>query len=267
MTRKRNNLRWWVAMVAGIGGVCLGIALGMWQLDRAAQKKQLHAAMQAQAAAPMLDAQTVRQHLLQLQQLSPSQQGEAAWAPWLHRPIRLQGQWLAADTAYLDNRQMQGRPGFYVLTPLQLADGGIVLVQRGWIARNFQDRTALQPVTTPAGSVQVQGVLAGPPARLYALGQEDVAPSQQPRIQQNLSLPAYAKATGLALWPLTVVQTGAASEGLLRDWPQPSSGIATHQGYAFQWFAIAAVLATMLLWFQFLRPRRRRLSRHAIQTH
>ena len=263
MTRKRNNLRWWVAMVAGIGGVCLGIALGMWQLDRAAQKKQLHAAMQAQAAAPMLDAQAVRQHLLQLQQLSPSQQGEAAWAPWLHRPIRLQGQWLAADTVYLDNRQMQGRPGFYVLTPLQLADGGIVLVQRGWIARNFQDRTALQPIATPAGTVEVQGQLAGSPGRLYALGDDGAALVQQPRILQNLSISAYAQATGLPLWPVIVVQTGAASEGLLRDWPQPSSGIATHHGYAFQWFAIAAVLAAMLLWFQFLRPARRISLRHA----
>ena len=261
MTRKRGNLRWWIATLCGVCGVLLGIALGLWQLDRAAQKKQLHAAAQAQAEAPLLDAGLLSQRFAH----NLRDGGDAG--AWLHRRIQLQGQWLAAYTVYLDNRQMQGRPGFYVLTPLQLEDGGVVLVQRGWIARNFQDRTALQPVTTPAGSVQVQGVLAGPPARLYALGQEDVAPPQQPRIQQNLSLPAYAKATGLALWPLTVVQTDAASEGLLRDWPQPSSGIATHQGYAFQWFAIAAVLATMLLWFQFLRPRRRRISRHAIQTH
>lgn len=257
MTRKRDNLRWWIATLCGVGGVLLGIALGLWQLDRAAQKKQLHTAAQAQADAPMLHAQALSRHVAQ------GLQGEGDSAAWLHRPIQLQGQWLGTYTVYLDNRQMQGRPGFYVLTPLQLTDGGVVLVQRGWIARNFQDRSALQPIETPTGSVQLHGVLAGPPARLYALGEEDSTPWQQPRIQQNLSLPDYAKATGLVLWPLTVVQTDAASDGLLRNWPQPASGIATHQGYAFQWFAIAAVLAAMLLWFQFLRPRRRHLSRHA----
>ena len=56
-----------------------------------------------------------------------------AAAGLLHRPVILHGHWLAAATVYLDNRQMNGRPGFYVLTPLQLDDRPeVVLVQRGW---------------------------------------------------------------------------------------------------------------------------------------
>lgn len=254
MTRKRGNLRWWLATVASTLGVCLGLALGFWQLDRAAQKTQLHTAMQAQSSAQVLDARAVHERLAR---------GDAALAGWLYRPVALQGQWLAAHTVYLDNRQMQGRPGFFVFTPLQLPSGDAVLVQRGWIARNFQDRQSLQPIDTPAGVVTVEGQLAGPPGRLYALEEGDAPDAHNPRIRQNLNLPAYAQATALPLWPVTVVQTGAASEGLLRAWPQPSSGIATHHGYAFQWFAIAAVLAVMLLWFQFLRPARFARQRHA----
>ena len=255
MTRKRGNLRWWIATVLGFALVGIGVALGFWQLDRAHQKKQWEAAMQAQATAKPLDAAMVQQQLAQ-----PSVDISA----WLHRPIQLQGQWLAAQTVYLDNRQMQGRPGFYVLTPLQLSSGDVVLVQRGWIARNFQDRLALQPVQTPEGMVTVEGLLSGPPGRLYALGDGEVADAAHPHIRQNLDLQAWAQHTGLPLWPVTVVQTGAASEGLLRDWPQPGSGIATHYGYAFQWFAMAAVLAGMLLWFQFLRPARLASHHHAI---
>lgn len=256
MTCKGGNLRRWIATLVGVGGVCLGIALGYWQLDRAAQKTQLHAAMQAQSNTDAWDAETVRASLASSGAM-PTQ--------WEHRPIALQGQWLPAHTVYLDNRQMQGRPGFYVFTPLQLSHGEVVLVQRGWIARNFQDRQALQPIETPAGTVQVKGQLAGPPARLYALGQDDAAQAQTTPIRQNLDLDRYARTTGLTLWPVTIVQTGAASEGLLRDWPQPDSGIATHYGYAFQWFAIAAVLAAMLLWFQLLRPARLARQRHAAQ--
>ena len=76
---------------------------------------------------------------------------------------------------------------------------------------------------------------------------------------------ALWQASGLPLWPVTVVQAGAASEGLMRAWPQPSSGVATHHGYAFQWFAISAVLAVMVLWFQWLRPLRNVQASHVAQ--
>lgn len=255
MMRKGGNLRWWVATVAMALGVCLGLVLGYWQLDRAAQKSQLHAAQQAQAQSPSADVLAVREAIHRTHNLTP----------WLHRRIELQGHWVAAHTVYLDNRQMNGHPGFYVLTPLQLSDGDVVLVQRGWIARNFQERQALQAVQTPPGLVTVQGYIAGAPGRLFALGDEDLPDVQHPHIRQNLNLSLFARQIALPLWPLTVVQTGSASEGLLRDWPQPDSGIATHYGYALQWFAMAAVLAAMLLWFQFIRPFRVSRRCHANQ--
>lgn len=254
MTRKRGNLRWWIATVVGGLGVCLGVALGLWQLERAAQKNQLQQAMHAQATASPWQAGEAQEALVQ-----------SAGMPqlWLHHPVQLQGQWLAAYTVYLDNRQMQGHPGFFVLTPLQLADGSVVLVQRGWVPRNFEHRTLVPPIDTPPGTVEVLGQLAGSPGRLLALGAEGAAAQAQPDIRQNLDIHAFADATGLPLWPATVVQTGVASEGLLRDWPLPEHGIATHYGYAFQWFAIAAVLAAMLLWFQWWQPTRSARQRHA----
>lgn len=254
MRRKGGNLRWWLATVAMGLGVVLGLALGMWQLERAGQKQRWQQALQVQQNAAVLEAAAVREKLAG---------GPAALQAWWHRPIALQGQWMPEHTVYLDNRQMQGRPGFYVLTPLQLSPGEVVLVQRGWVARNFQQRQVLLEVDTPSGQVSVQGRLAGPPGRLFALGEGDLPDAQNPRIRQNLDLSAFAQSTGLALWPVTVVQTGAPSEGLLRAWPQPDSGIATHYGYALQWFAIAAVLAGMLLWFQILRPLRAARQRHA----
>jgi surfeit locus 1 family protein len=54
-----------------------------------------------------------------------------------------------------------------------------------------------------------------------------------------------------------VQQTGAASEGLLRQWPQAGSGAEKNYGYAFQWWAIAVLIAILYVWFQFVLPRRR----------
>lgn len=244
---KRENLRRWVAIAASLLGITITAALGVWQLDRAAQKKAWETASTQQAQADALQASALR---------AAVQQGAQALQTREHRRVLLQGQWLPSHTLYLDNRQMQGKPGFYVLTPLQLTGGDVVLVQRGWIARNFHNRLDLQPVETPAGTVQVEGRLAAAPARTFALTDGDAPDVQNPQIRQNLDMAAWAVTTGLPLWPLTVVQLGAASEGLLRDWPVASSGISKHYGYAFQWFAMAGVLAIMLLWFQFLRPAR-----------
>ena len=175
--------------------------------------------------------------------------------------MRLQGHWLPEHTVYLDNRQMRGRPGFFVLTPLQLAgpDGGVGLVQRGWGARNFQDRVELPPVETPQDVlVQVQGTVAAPPSRLYEFRGADSAQGSS-RIRQNLDLASFRTETGLALAPFTVLQTGAASEGLLRDWPVVGTGVDKHYGYAFQWFGLCGLIALLYVWFQivrrFIRPR------------
>src|SRR5690606_12011352 len=111
---KRDNLRRWLATLAMAAGVCITVALGLWQMDRAAQKSAWHAAQQAQASASVLDEQAVRSQL--------AASAEAA-AGLQQRRISLQGQWLPAHMVYLDNRQMQGRPGFYVLMPLQLGHG------------------------------------------------------------------------------------------------------------------------------------------------
>jgi surfeit locus 1 family protein len=51
-----------------------------------------------------------------------------------------------------------------------------------------------------------------------------------------------------------VVQTGAPSEGLQRQWDAPNTGVDKHHGYAFQWFALSALLVGLYGWFQWLAP-------------
>ena len=252
--RQPFGLRFWLVTLAALVAMVVTASLGRWQLSRAAQKTALQAAMdERQSRAPLQGAELAQA----LQSAS-----QEATAPLLHRRAELRGQWLPEATVFLENRQMYGRPGFFVFTPLQLADSPrVVLVQRGWAPRNFLERTRLPEITTPAGPVQLEGRLAGPPARLY-----EFAPTAQgegsSRIRQNLDLAAYGAETGLALAPLTVVQTGAASDGLQRDWAPIDSGVDKHYGYAFQWFGLCGLVAFLYVWFQFvrrfLRPGRQR---------
>jgi len=248
-----KGIRGWLVALAALVCMALTARLGYWQLDRAAQKQALQNAMQQQSAQAAWDNAAWRTQWAQR-----AAHGEDA--ALLHHPVQLVGRWQAAHTVYLDNRQMQGRPGFYVLTPLLLEGGGAVLVQRGWVPRNFQDRTLLPAVVTPTETVRIEGRVAAAPSPLYALG-GGRNPDPHPHIRQNLDMDAFARETSLPLPTLGVVQTGAAAaDGLLRDWPAPDSGISKHYGYAFQWFGLCALVAVLYLWFQLLRPWRRAIA-------
>ncbi len=173
--------------------------------------------------------------------------------------MQLRGQWVAQASVFLDNRRMYGRPGFFVLTPLRLADAPdtVVLVQRGWVQRDFLQRTRLPDVPTPGGQVSLEGRVAEPPSRLYEFAGAAEGPGSS-RIRQNLDIAAYAAETGLPLLPLSVLQTDPGADGLARDWPVIDHGVAKHYGYAFQWFGLCALVAILYVWFQFVRRVARR---------
>lgn len=221
--------------VTALVGIAVTASLGRWQLSRAAEKEGLQSSIDSQGRLPALDA--------------PAMLGATDPLALMHRPVRLRGLWLAERTVFLDNRQMRGQPGFYVLTPLALEGSStVVMVQRGWVQRNFVDRTALPKIPTPAGLVDVEGLVVPAPSRLYEFAGEDKG-----TIRQNLELGAFAQETGLPLWQQSVQQTGEDGAGLLREWPVPRTGVEKHYGYAFQWFGLSALLTGLYVWFQFVR--------------
>ena len=211
-------------------------SLGRWQLHRAAEKEALQASMDVQS----------EKRLLHTAALVASNDPTTL----IHQHAVLHGRWIADQTVYLDNRQMDGKVGFFVLTPLVLeGERQAVVVQRGWLPRNFEERNALPPVQTPAGWVTVEGRVALPPSKLFELG----APASGV-IRQNLDMEQYRTQTHLPLLPVTLVQMGPGSEGLQRAWPAVNLGVEKHYGYALQWFGMAMLLAFLYLWFQFLKP-------------
>lgn len=238
----RVSIRGAIVLLAAVVGSLSTARLGLWQLDRAAQKTALHEALLARGALPALDVAQLAQ--------TPEQAAEQ-----LHRRIVLEGRWLESRSIYLDNRQMNGRPGFFVVTPLLLAADDAVLVQRGWLPRDAQDRTRLAAVSTPPGRVRVEGRIAAGLARLYEF---DAAASGA--IRQNLDVATYAREIGLPLRPLAVVQldgVAAAADGLQRQWMPAVLDVSKHHGYALQWFALSALITGLYVWFQLIRPRRR----------
>lgn len=225
-----------IAAVVGALGIWGTCALGFWQVRRAAAKEVLLAQLDAAAhAAPAF----------------PDASALARPATLVHRHLRLQGRWLADRVVYLDNRPHAGQAGFYVLMPLRLDAplAGDVIVNRGWTPRNREDRARIGTYETPVGPVALTGVALAEEPRLLDLAEP---PSRAlPGIWQNFAFDAYAAAAGEPALPIVVRQDSGGADGLARDWPDRGDAlqgqIDRHHGYAFQWFALAATLAALLL--------------------
>lgn len=240
MTFRLHSHRFWLLTLAAVLMAGLTFSLGQWQLRRAAQKEALQVVIDSKKMLPALDSLA----LIATKNI----------ADVMHRPALLQGAWQSAHTVFLDNRPMGGKSGFWVVTLLALRDSGQwILVQRGWVPRDFNDRTRLPDISTPPCLVSVAGRMAPPPSKLYEF--EGVAGG---RIRQNLDVAVFSAEIGAPLLRVSLLQTGAASEGLLRDWPAPTTGVDKNYGYAFQWFSLCALIVGLYVWFQQILPRRKK---------
>ena len=236
MAKLSPQARFWLLTTAAVLVAGVTFSLGQWQLRRAAQKQNLQLAIEAQSNQSILKA---------LDLADPDVLKDA-----VHRRATLKGVWRAEHTVFLDNRQMNGRTGLVAVTPLVLdGTGQIILVQRGWVLRNFADRTKLPDIQTPAGAVTVRGRIAPPPSKLYEFKGADSG-----RIRQNIDVAAFSREISLPLMTVSMVQMGPANEGLLRDWAAPNLGLDKHYGYAFQWFGLCALVVGLYIWFQIINP-------------
>ncbi|MBG6071965.1 MULTISPECIES: SURF1 family protein [unclassified Polaromonas] len=237
MTSVLRSRNFWILTLAALVTAGGTFSLGEWQLRRAAQKEAVQTAINDKNSLSALDGRS----LLATKNIADE----------IYRQAVLQGVWQAANTVYLDNRPMDGRSGFWVMTPLVLeGTGQAILVQRGWAPRDFADRSRLPPVTTPEGVVTVQGRIAPPTSKLYEFKGADTGP-----IRQNLDMAAFRTETGLPLFEqASLLQTGAPSEGLLREWAAPNLGVDKHYGYAFQWFGLCVLVVVLYGWYQIFLP-------------
>ncbi len=218
-----------IPFVATVLVVALGIQLGNWQSRRAEQKIALQdkLAQGAQAAPLVLDG-------------APLAADAVAW-----RRVTMRGAFVRNWPVYLDNRPYQGRAGFYLLMPFKIAGSTMhVLVARGWLPRDPAVRDRVPADATPDGEVTLQGVARLNAGHVMQLGS---APPLTPNaIVQNADPLQLAKDSGLTMQPFVVEQGAPAQPAgddvqMVRDWPAPALGVEKHQGYAFQWYALAAM--------------------------
>lgn len=224
-----------VPTVAAALAIALFVAAGNWQRGRMEQKLALRAQLDAAAA-----------------QAPVPLPAPADWDAWRYRPVTVSGTFDGAHQILLDNRIVAGRPGYEVVTPLKLADGRVVLVNRGWIPAGAT-RDVLPSAPPPAAAVTVEGRVNVPTSRYLELRGDAV----QGALWQNLDPGRFTQATGLPVLPIVIEQTRPidGTDTIARTWPAPDVGADKHRIYMLQWYAFAALAAFLWLFFTFRRKR------------
>ena len=203
-------------------------ALGQWQLGKGLKKQAMLDALRDRAAEPELISAA---HV-------PPQGLEV-------RRAQARGTYLPDRQLLLDGQSNQHRPGYRVWTPLLLADGAAVMVDRGWIP---QDRAGFDG-SAPTGTVVVTGAwrsLPEPGMRLEGT-------VNCPRPPQFPAVVLYPTSEDLVCLLRNPVVGGVLlldpelPGGFVREWTDFGIPPVRHYGYAVQWLALALAAAVIFL--------------------
>jgi surfeit locus 1 family protein len=194
--------RSWIPLLAAaiVAAVC--VRLGVWQLDRLAQRKARNATIEAAFRETPAPAE--------LAMLDSARR---------FRRVIASGQWKYARETSLAGRTRNGAPGVHIVTPMVLRDGRTeVLVNRGWV------------YSPDARTVDLARWHEGD--RGEVIGYVDEPPSSLRDAAVSLYIVALADSNAVG---------GTAATGPVRLSPPPFDQEGPHLGYAVQWFSFAAI--------------------------
>ena len=202
-------------------------ALGLWQLDRAAEKEATASLFEADG-----EYRTVR----------------AGDTPELYERLAVRGRFLSERQVLIDNIVRAGRIGYFVITPLELTlDDRLLLVNRGWVAKQ-PDGDSAADLSVPADWQSLRGRAGRLPRVGIRPGPAFADSEGWPRTAVYPSVEDVAAELGADLWPFVLLLDADDASGFRREWRPEESGPMTHYGYAFQWFAMALAVAVLGGW-------------------
>jgi surfeit locus 1 family protein len=212
-----------LTLAAGAAFLIL-LALGSWQLERRSWKTEIIAQREAALAAPPAD--------IAVPQFQPTEFAR----------IQATGRFAHEKSLYLTAQTLGDRVGYHIVTPLLLADGSALLVDRGFVPAEAKDPLR-RAAGNPTGEVTVEGILR------YSTPAGWFTPANQPA--QNVwfrrDSAEMAAATGLGgTRPFFLLAGTAPNPGGLPIGTKERIEIRNdHLQYAITWYALAAALAAI----------------------
>lgn len=215
----------WAWLLAGFG-VALFLILAVWQFQRG-QTKERWLAQFDDASAPMIElsAASAAPQTLTLQR------------------ARAAGRYDGGRQLLQDGQSRAGRPGYHVWSPLRLAGGALVLVNRGWIPQPYDPAAQL---TAPGGEVTATGWWRSLPEPGIRLADGECRqPASFPAVVVYPRREQLACLLGQPVLPGLLLLDPLIPGGYVREWSVIGIPPERHYGYAITWLGLG--LTAMVL--------------------
>jgi surfeit locus 1 family protein len=206
------------------------LSLGCWQLNRAEQKREFLAQQQAGQQAPIIN-------------LNQSAIGER------YQAAEMIGHYDAAHSFLIDNQIIDGKPGYFVVTPFILdKQDKAVLVNRGWV-RLTANRQQLPDVSINSEIVAIKGRINQFPSVGYKLAGGEIPTETWPAVVQFIDSQVLSAKLAYPLYDFQIELDDDQTAGFVRHWhTQATIPPEKHQAYAVQWFGLAVTLTGLFIW-------------------
>lgn len=216
--------------------------LGFWQLNRADEKQQ-----QINQQAQQLHAEPIRIGINSREEMEEK---------FRYRKAMARGSYDTKQQFLLDNQILNGKVGYFVLTPFvlegsdkTLAGKKAILVNRGWVAANL-DRRILPDVAIKTSPQILQGRIDYFPSVGITLEGAGTPTATSPAVVQVVDTKILAAQLGYSLLAFQMELDPQETEGYTRQWLTTTlMPPERHFGYALQWFGLALTLTILFFWY------------------
>jgi surfeit locus 1 family protein len=214
------------------------IKLGLWQLNKA----QLKLSLQKQYNKYESDAAAaLPKNFSNLDEIR-------------YKKVHVSGKYLPQYQILLDNQFDGERPGYYVITPLEIESSqDIILVNRGWVEAP-EDHNRIPEVETPIALQNIEGAIWVPSNKFYTLekkSMEDKSNKRWNKVWQNMDLNLYAQLVPKKILPFIIKMSPNNEGGFARHWVRPDDRIQTNLSYGYQWYGFATASILIYLYLSF----------------
>lgn len=200
-------------------------SLGIWQLERADEKKIL--------------AKVIKQRLSQANLVINKTSAELIKRTDLaHRTLEIKGKFETQDQFFVDNKKHNGQAGYHVVTPFKIENTQQrILVNRGWISAG-NNRQILPEVTTPSEIISLRGRVSEPVTAKFRPGISQPADALG-GVWLYIDLNFFNNLSAKPVASYILLLNKENPYGYVREWPEFKANTEMHVGYALQWFAFS----------------------------
>lgn len=247
--RSRPTFMKAVLALAGIALFFAFISLGTWQVQRRAWKLDL------------IERVNERVHSQPIPVPAAPQWPQVKPETHEYLAVQAQGQWMEGRSVLTQAVSDLGA-GFWLLTPLQQADGTQLLVNRGYIPteqrKAVAERIAAAPKDAEGDVITVMGLLRFSEPKGGFLRENAPAEDRW----HSRDVPAIAQAKGLDHVAPFFVDTGVPGQAAVDTWPRPGLTVIqftnTHAVYALTWYGMA-LLVLLAAWLVVRHEKRKKV--------